>query len=111
VAAISLTPDSDMQAGAQWSLLILTTGLVLGADHSEGAISLGLRGAGPLVFDAWPTLAEGWATLGVAGNSGDLMDRPGLDAAVQLRSIVDFTNGLAQSPTVNPVPAVNDLAR
>lgn len=93
------------------SKVFMSLSAVLGMSYcAQAQVAVTAGGAGPLPFDARPTVAEGWATLTVAGAGNTVLNVGQLDTAVQGLAASSITTELGSSPTDNPFSA-NAIAR
>src|SRR6185295_12638968 len=91
-------------------LLSLTASLVCLSPSGWAQIPVTLSGAGPLTFDATPTVADGWSTISVGASAGTYTVDTAMDTAVIANtSAAAITTALGTS-TTQP-PSQNAIAR
>ncbi|MDB6035029.1 MAG: hypothetical protein JWM16_5367, partial [Verrucomicrobiales bacterium] len=91
-------------------LLTLTATLACLATTGLAAISFGPTGTQILTFDAQPTVADGWSTLGVGNNAATFTSDTLMDAAVIANTVAATVSTALGSSTTLP-PSKNAIAR
>jgi hypothetical protein len=91
-------------------LITLTATLACLASTGQAAISFGSTGTPILTFDAQPTVADGWSTLGVGNNAATYTTDTALDAAVIANTTAASVSTPVGSSTTVP-PSKNAIAR
>jgi Big-like domain-containing protein len=80
-------------------ILTVAMGLIYSA---QGQISVLSSGAGPLIFDTRPTVAEGWSTTSVGDNAANITTVAQFQTAVQLLNAANITTQVGTSGSDNP---------
>ena len=82
--------------------LLLSAALAWLAPGARAAISVTSSGAGPLTFNALPTVADGWSTLTIGTAATTYTTAAGLDGAVNTLNASSITTALGSSATLPP---------